>query len=158
MSGEKMPSTIKFQEVERKTGSGYPSHLNEPLKGRSRAALGILFGLDQFGVNVVTLAPGAWSSHRHWHEGEDEFVYVLDGELVLGDDAGDHVMTVGMCAGFKAGNGNGHHLKNLSNAPATYLEVGTRLREDKAHYSDVEMLAIKQAGVFRFVKKDGSAF
>ncbi len=158
MSDRKTPSTVHADAVQRQTGSRYPSPLNEPVNGRARAALGNLFGLDQVGVNVVTLAPGSWSSHRHWHEGEDEFVYVLDGELVLGDDAGDHLMTAGMCAGFKAGNGNGHHLKNMSKAPVTYLEVGTRLRDDKARYSDVDMLAIKQAGVFRFVKKDGSGF
>ncbi len=158
MTGKKIPSAVKSDEVQRKTSSGYPPPLNEAVKGRARAALGNLFGLDQFGVNLVTLSPGSWSSHRHWHEGEDEFVYILDGELVLGDDSGDHLMTAGMCAGFKAGNGNGHHLKNMGNAPATYLEVGTRLRDDKARYSDVNMLAIKQAGEMRFVKKDGSAF
>lgn len=153
---DKSPSTVNLAEITRKTGSGYPPPLNEEVKGRARAVLGNLFGLDQFGVNVVTLAPGAWSSHRHWHEGEDEFVYVLEGELVLADDAGDHVMTAGTCAGFKAGNGNGHHLKNLSNNPASYLEVGTRLINDKAHYSDVDLAAIKENGSFRFVKKDGS--
>jgi uncharacterized cupin superfamily protein len=158
VTNRKSPSTIRLEDVQRKTSSGYPPPLNEAVKGRDRAVLGNLFGLDQFGVNVVTLDPGAWSSHRHWHEGEDEFVYVLEGELVLGDDAGDHPMSAGMCAGFKAGSGNGHHLKNISNAPATYLEVGTRLQDDKAHYSDVDMLAVKKAGAFTFVKKDGSVF
>lgn len=154
----KTPATIASGTVTRKTGSGYPPPHNEQVKGRAKVLLGNMFGLDQFGVNVVTLAPGAWSSHRHWHEGEDEFIYVLEGQLVLGDDAGDHVLTPGMCAGFKAGNGNGHHLKNLSGNSATYLEVGTRLQNDKAHYSDINMLAIKENGTFRFVKRDGSAF
>jgi uncharacterized cupin superfamily protein len=154
----KPPSTVVSGSVTRKTGSGYPPPHNEQVKGRAKVMLGNMFGLDQFGVNVVTLAPGAWSSHRHWHEGEDEFIYVLEGQLVLGDDAGDHVLTPGMCAGFKAGSGNGHHLKNLSENSATYLEVGTRLPNDKAHYSDINMMAIKENGAFRFVKRDGSAF
>jgi uncharacterized cupin superfamily protein len=153
-----MTSVVKTAEVARKTGSGYPTPYNDAVKGRARAVLGNLFGLDQFGVNVVTLAPGAWSSQRHWHEGEDEFVYVLEGELVLVDDAGEHGMTPGMCAGFKAGIGNGHHLKNLSDTPASYLEIGTRLQADKAHYSDIDMVAIKEGGAFRFVKKDGGGF
>ena len=153
-----MTSVVKPEDVARKTSSGYPAPHNEAVKGRARAVLGNLFGLDQFGVNVVTLAPGTWSSQRHWHEGEDEFVYVLEGEVVLADDAGDHVMTQGMCAGFKAGNGNGHHLKNLSEKPASYLEIGTRLQTDKAHFSDIDMMAIKEGGAFRFVRKDGSGF
>lgn len=153
-----MTSVVNVKDVVRKTSSGYPAPHIDAVKGRSRAVLGDLFGLDQFGINVVTLAPGAWSSQRHWHEGEDEFVYVLDGEVVLADDVGDHVMTLGMCAGFKANNGNGHHLKNLSDKPAIYLEIGTRLHNDKAHYSDIDMMAIKKEGAFRFVKKDGSGF
>jgi uncharacterized cupin superfamily protein len=149
---------VKLDDVPRKTGTGYPAPHSAQVKGRARAVLGNLFGLDQFGVNFVTLAPGAWSSHRHWHEGEDEFIYVLDGEVVLVDDTGEHSMRPGMCAGFKAGNGNGHHLKNLSGAPASYLEVGTRFSSDSAHYSDIDMMAIKRDGVFRFAKKDGSNF
>jgi uncharacterized cupin superfamily protein len=151
-------SVVNVNDVTRKTSSAYPAPHVDAIKGRARAVLGNLFSLDQFGVNVVTLAPGAWSSQRHWHEGEDEFVYVLEGEVVLVDDGGNHVMTPGMCAGFKAGNGNGHHLKNLGDKPASYLEVGTRLQNDKAHYSDIDMVAIKEAGSFRFVKRDGSGF
>lgn len=153
-----MSSTVKLEDVARKTSSGYPAPYNEQVKGRARAVLGNLFGLDQFGVNVVTLASGAWSSQRHWHEGEDEFIFVLEGELVLVDDAGEHVMTQGMCAGFKAGNGNGHHLKNMSGQPASYLEIGARLQNDKAHFSDIDMMAIKKDGAFQFVRKDGSGF
>ena len=153
-----MTSVVNLTDVARKTSSGYPQPYNEAVRGRARAVLGNLFGLDQFGVNVVTLAPGAWSSQRHWHESEDEFVYVLEGEVVLADDAGDHVMNQGMCAGFKAGSGNGHHLKNLSEKPASYLEIGTRLQTDKAHFSDIDMMAIKEGGVFRFLRKDGSGF
>jgi uncharacterized cupin superfamily protein len=107
---------------------------------------------------VVTLKPGAWSSHRHWHAQEDEFVYVLEGEVTLVDDRGDHVMTPGMCAGFKANNGNGHNLKNLSNNNAVYLAVGTRKSADQVTYSDIDMLAVKDGGPWKFTKKDGSSF
>lgn len=156
---EKKPSTVHVKDLFIKTGSGYPPPHNEKVSGRSRwAGLGDRFGVDQFGVNVVTLEPGAWSSQRHWHAEEDEFVYVLEGEVVLGDDEGDHVMTPGMCAGFKANNGNGHHLKNVSDKPAVYLEVGSRKTKDHVTYSDVDMLAVKDGGPWKFVKKDGSGF
>ena len=155
----KVPSTVVASSVPTKSGSGYPPPHNQQVSGRTRwVGLGDLFGLDQFGVNVVTLAAGAWSSQRHWHKEEDEFVYVLEGEIVLTDDAGEHVMTPGMCAGFKADNGNGHHLKNLSDKPAVYLEVGSRKKADHVTYSDIDMLAIKDGGPWKFVKKDGRSF
>jgi uncharacterized cupin superfamily protein len=141
-----------------RTGSRYPSPFNEICQGRTKFVLGDAFGLDQFGVNLAVIEPGAWSSQRHWHEGEDEFIYVLEGELVLADDSGEHVLTPGMCAGFKAGNGNGHCLKNMSTKQASYLEVGTRLTTDNAHYPDVDMRAVKENGAFRFVRRDGSEF
>ncbi len=156
MSGNK-PSTVVINSLPVKSGSGYPPPFNQEVLGRSRwAGLGDLFGIDQFGVNVVTLLPGAWSSHRHWHQEEDEFVYMLDGEVTLVDNAGEHVMTPGMCAGFKAGNSNGHHLKNLSEKPAVYLEVGTRKAVDRVTYSEIDMKAEKDHGPWKFVKKDGT--
>jgi uncharacterized cupin superfamily protein len=155
---DKKPAVVDSTELVRKTGSGYPPPYNAPVLNRARAVLGNLFDLDQFGVNLVTLPPGAWSSQRHWHETEDEFVYVLDGEITLGDDAGDHLMTTGMCAGFKANSGNGHHLKNLSSKSATYLEVGSRKPADNVMYSDIDMKAVKDGGPWRFIKRDGSAF
>lgn len=152
------PVTVDQKDVPRKTTTGYPAPFRDKVQGRARAVLGNLFGLDQFGVNIVTLEPGAWSSFRHWHATEDEFVYVLDGEITLADDDGDHVMTSGMCAGFKAGRPNGHHLKNLSEKPATYLEVGTRNKVDTSTYSDIDMKAVKDDGNWRFVKRDGSSY
>jgi uncharacterized cupin superfamily protein len=153
------PSAVRVSELPVKKGSGYPPPHNEKVLGRSRwAGLGDVFGLDQFGVNVVTLQPGAWSSHRHWHAEEDEFVYVLEGEITLGDDHGDHPMTAGMCAGFKANSGNGHHLKNLSDKPAVYLEMGSRKAKDDVTYSDIDMKAVKDGGPWTFIKKDGSGF
>jgi uncharacterized cupin superfamily protein len=155
----KTPSFVNANRLERKSGTGYPAPYRDQVKDRARARLGDLFGLDQFGVNVVTLPPGVWSSQRHWHTTEDEFVYILEGEVVLVDDDGDHVLTQGMCAGFKANTGNGHCLQNRSDKPATYLEVGTRAKTDHVTYSDVDMMAVKEeGGSWRFVKKDGSGF
>jgi uncharacterized cupin superfamily protein len=155
---KKVPSTLTATAGAKRTGSRYPSPHNETCEGRTKYILGDAFGLSQFGVNLAVIAPGAWSSQRHWHEGEDEFVYMLEGELLLVDDDGEHLLRPGMCAGFKAGNGNGHCLKNVSDRPASYLEIGTRLQADFARYSDIDMMAIKENGAFRFVKKDGSAF
>ncbi len=141
-----------------RTGSRYPAPHDEPCKRRLKHILGDQFGLDQFGVNLAILPPGEWSSQRHWHEKEDEFIYVLDGELVLADDTGEHVLTAGMCAGFKAGNGNGHCLKNLSDKQATYLEVGSRLKGEVANYSDIDMKGQNIDGRFVFTRKDGTGF
>lgn len=152
------PATIDEKDVPRKTTTGYPAPYKDKVNGRARAVLGDVFGLDQFGVNFVTLAPGAWSSFRHWHQTEDEFVYVIEGELTLADDDGDHMMHAGMCAGFKAGRANGHHLKNLSDAPVTYLEVGTRNKKDVSTYSDIDMVAFKETGQWKFTRRDGSDF
>lgn len=157
-AGPATPAVVDATQVPKVSGSKYPQQYAEAVQGRARAVLGNLFGLNQFGVNMVTLAPGSWSSHRHWHEGEDEFIYILEGEVLLTDDAGDHLMTAGQCAGFKAGNGNGHHLRNVGLKPVTYLEMGTRLQDDRAHYSDVDMQAVKAGGQFRFLRKDGSEF
>jgi uncharacterized cupin superfamily protein len=107
----------------------------EKFRGNVETQLGKAVALTQFGVNQVTLAPGNWSSLRHWHEGEDEFVYVLDGELTLVDENGAHVLRPGSCAGFPAGAANAHHLQNLSDKPATFLAVGTRkVGRETVHY------------------------
>ncbi len=112
----------------------------EKFAGRSEAQLGKTAGLTQFGVNRVTLAPGAWSSLRHWHEGEDEGVLVLAGELVLIDNDGEHALKAGDFAGFPAGVANGHHLVNQSTAPATFLAVGSRkVGDETVHYPDEDL-------------------
>jgi uncharacterized cupin superfamily protein len=155
----KVPAVVDANAVEKKRGSGYPEIYRNQVKDRARARLGDLFGLTQFGVNIVTLEPGSWSSHRHWHGKEDEFIYVVEGEVTLVDDDGPHVLRPGMCAGFKAGSGNGHHLQNNSKAPCTYLEVGTRADVDSVTYSDIDMKAVKaRGGNWKFVKKDGTEF
>jgi uncharacterized cupin superfamily protein len=136
----------------------YPARFAKDLEGRIKRALTDALGLTQFGVNLTTLEPGAMSSHRHWHVKEDECVYVLEGELVLVTDEGERVLRPGMAAGFPAGEANGHHLVNRSAAPATYLEIGSRSKDEDATYSDIDMRAEKRDGTFRFFTKAGEPY
>jgi len=108
------------------TGSGYPTPFDLPCATRARQRLGDAAGLTDFGVNLMRLPPGAWSSQRHWHSAEDEFVFIVDGEVVLVTDTGEELLRPGDCAGFKAGVKDGHHLQNRSARDAVLLEVGTR--------------------------------
>src|SRR5579862_180245 len=121
------------------TRTGYPPPLDRVVQGRERKRLGNAAGLDQFGVNLTRLKPGAASALRHWHENEDEFVYVLEGELVLIEDEGETMLRPGDAAGFKAGLANGHHLVNKTQRDAIYLEIGTRAPTERAHYPDVDL-------------------
>ena len=145
-------------KVEGRRGTVYPTKFAHGFEGRIKRALTDALGLTQFGVNLTTLEPGAMSSHRHWHVKEDECVYVLDGELVLVTDEGECVLRPGMAAGFPAGEANGHHLVNRSAAPATYLEIGTRSKDEDATYSDIDMRAEKRDGTFRFFTKAGEPY
>lgn len=120
-------------------GSRYPAPYDEPCRGREALRLGDAAGLTQFGANLLTLTPGAWSSQRHWHAKEDEFVYVLEGEVVLVTDDGEEVMRAGDSAGFPAGDRNGHKLENRSDTIARVLVVGSRSDEDYGEYSDIDM-------------------
>jgi uncharacterized cupin superfamily protein len=139
-------------------GSAYPTPFGEPLAGREKRALGDALHLTQFGVNLVTLAPAAWSSQRHWHANEDEFVYILEGEVTLVTDAGETILRPGMTAGFPAGRANGHHLINRSDQPVRYLEVGTRAESEEAQYSDIDMMVRKTDGRFVFMHKNGEPY
>ena len=152
------PSRLDPKTVTPRTGTIYPPEFAGPLKGREKRALGDVFGLTQYGVNLATLAPGSWSSQRHWHEKEDEFIFVIEGDITLIDDAGEHPLKPGMCAGFKAGVANGHHLVNKTKTPATYLEIGTRSANEVAAYPDVDMKAVKTDGKFVLTRKDGTGF
>jgi uncharacterized cupin superfamily protein len=153
-----MPSWLDPKSVTPRLGSIYPPPFGEPLAGREKRALGDALNLTQFGVNLVTLAPGSWSSHRHWHANEDEFVYVLEGEVALVTDQGEKILGQGMAAGFPAGNPDGHHLINRSDKPALYLEVGTRAQTEEAHYSDIDMMARKVDGRFVFTRRNGEPY
>jgi len=131
---------IDIAQVAERLGSGYPAPYDQPCAGRGRRALGDGAGLDQFGVNLLRLPPGQWSSQRHWHSAEDEFVYVLQGEVVLVTNAGETVLRAGDCAGFAAGVADGHHLQNRGGAPALLLEVGSRRPADDATvYPDIDL-------------------
>ena len=152
------PSKLDPKTITPRTGTIYPPEFAGPLKGREKRALGDVFGLTQYGVNLATLAPGSWSSQRHWHEKEDEFIFVIEGDITLIDDAGEHPLKPGMCAGFKAGVANGHHLVNKTKTLATYLEIGTRSANEVAAYPDVDMKAVKTDGKFVLTRKDGTGF
>jgi uncharacterized cupin superfamily protein len=155
---EGKPAAILAMEAVARKGTIYPPEFAGPLKGREKRGLSDLFGLTQFGVNLTVLAPGAASSERHWHRVEDEFIYILDGELTLVDDDGEHVLTPGMCAGFKSNVPNGHKLVNRGDKPAKYIEIGTRSPDETATYPDVDMIGIKEDGKFRFTRRDGTPF
>lgn len=147
---------IELSTVPVRKGTGYPAPFNEPCAERTRRRLGDAGGLQDFGVNLMTLPPGGWSSQRHWHSDEDEFVYVLEGELTLVEDKAETVLLAGECAVFPKGTGNGHHLQNRSSTLAVYLEVGSRNPNDVTTCSDIDMMSSNIDG--RFTRKDGTPY
>jgi len=147
---------VDLAAVPVRRGSGYPAPFDAPCASRTRRRLGQAGGLVDFGVNLMTLPPGGWSSQRHWHSHEDEFVYVLEGEVVLVEDAGETLLRAGDCAAFPKGTGDGHHMINKSASTAVYLEVGSRNPQDVATCADVDMLSANPDG--RFVHKDGTPY
>jgi len=155
---DKAKPAIEPSTVEAHTGSGYPAPFDADCARREKRRLGDAFGLTQFGVNLVRLSPGQWSSQRHWHSREDEFAMVLEGELVLVTESSEQTVGPGMVMGFKAGNPDGHHLVNRSDRDAVYLEVGTRDAMDECDYPDIDMLLRIVGGRDRFVHKDGMPY
>ncbi len=139
MTGKISPPALNPAEVPVRRGSSYPKAFQEPCRTRIKRGLGDALGLQNFGVNLVTLPPGAWSAQRHWHSHEDEFVYVLDGEVTLVTEDGEQVLTAGLAAGFPAGKADGHHLCNRGSSPATYLEIGDRRQADEVSYPDIDL-------------------
>jgi uncharacterized cupin superfamily protein len=137
-------------------GCPYPPPLDAPCATRTRRRVGDAGGLRDFGVNLMTLEPGGWSSQRHWHSHEDEFVYVIEGELTLIEDGGETVLRAGDCAAFPKNTGNGHHMINRRSVTARYLEVGSRHRGDLTTCSDIDMQSANSDG--RFVHKDGTPY
>jgi len=140
------------------TFTGYPEPYRQAVAGRQRKRLGNAVGLSQFGVNLTTLKPGAWSSQRHWHECEDELVYVLEGEVVLCEDDGETVLRPGDAAGWKANSPNGHCLINRSSRDAVFLEIGTRAPHERATYPDIDMLAERDTSGQRYLRKSGEPY
>jgi uncharacterized cupin superfamily protein len=135
-------------------GTAYPEPYDVPCRQRKRWRLGAAADLTQFGVNLLRLPPGAWSSQRHWHTVEDELVYVIEGEVVLVTNAGEERLVAGDCAGFKAGDPDAHHIQNRSGAEAVLLEIGTASTEDCVEYPDIDLRALP-AG---YVHKDGRPY
>ncbi len=144
--------------VPERTGSFYPRAFRGPADERIRQALGDALGLAQFGVNLVRLPPGAASALRHWHDQEDEFVYVLEGEATLITDAGQQVLGPGMAAGFPAGVEDGHHLINHGAGTAVYLEVGSRVPAEAVTYSDVDLKMQRKSGQRSYKHKNGQSY
>jgi uncharacterized cupin superfamily protein len=162
MPADKPPAPARSafdpQTVKPRIGSGYPDPFHKSAKDRAKRALGDAAGLTQFGVNLVTLPPGAWSSQRHWHSDEDEFVYVLEGELTLVTEAGEEPVKPGMAAGFPKNAPNGHHFINRGATPAVYLEVGTRSDADACSYPDIDLALRLEDGKPVWLHKDGRRY
>jgi uncharacterized cupin superfamily protein len=138
--------------------SNYPEPFASRMLRRQKRPLGDLFGLTNFGVNLSRLAPGAMSALRHAHSKQDEFVYILQGTPTLHTDEGPTLLAPGMCAGFKAGTGNAHHLVNESAEDVVYLEVGDRTPGDEGTYPDDDLVGVSIDGKWRFRHKDGSPY
>jgi len=151
-----MNKRIDLNIVATDEGSGYPQPYDAPCLRRERKRLGEAAGITQFGVNLLRLPAGTWSSQRHWHTAEDEFVFVVKGEVVLMTDSGAEVLRAGDCAGFKANEPNGHHLQNRSQHDAVVLEVGGRDSRDGAYYSDIDMLIAP--GSKKYIHGDGTPY
>ncbi|MDQ6618132.1 MAG: cupin domain-containing protein [Pseudomonadota bacterium] len=157
MTDLRVPAIDPASVAERR-GSGYPEPFRSRMGDRMKRRLGEACGLSKFGVNLVTLGPGAQSALRHWHTLEDEFVYVLAGEVVLVTNAGEQVLGQGMCAGYPAGERDAHHMINRSTVPATYLEVGNRVEGDNAFYPDDDLMWIEREDGVVAAHKDGTAY
>jgi uncharacterized cupin superfamily protein len=149
---------VDIAKVPVKSGTFYPAEFQAECAGRHKQALGDLVGLTQFGVNITRIAPGSASSLRHYHEQEDEFIFVLEGELVLIENDGEVVLKAGDAAGFKANSGNAHCLVNRSGRDAVYFEVGTRSVEERVHYPDVDLMLERDAKTRRYLHKSGEPY
>ena len=159
MTEKHIPVAIAAAEAApRTTPSNYPEPFASRMVGREKRPLGDVFALTNFGVNLTRLAPDAGSALRHAHSRQDEFIYILQGNPVLITDEGETQLSPGMCAGFKAGTGNGHQLLNRSTEDVVYLEVGDRTAGDSAIYPDDDIQAIFVNGAWQFAHKDGTPY
>jgi uncharacterized cupin superfamily protein len=158
MSDEMPIRAVAAADLPVRRGSSYPKRFAGPCAERSKRQLGDHFGLDDFGVNLVELPPGVWSSQRHWHSAEDEFVYILSGEVTLVTDEGEQRLGAGMCVGFRAGLSNGHHLINKTERTALVLEVGSRKSDDDCYYSDIDMKIENRGSGAGFTDVSGASY
>lgn len=159
MSETKPPVAIRAADAEpRRRPSAYPEPFASRMSGRQKSPLGDLFGLGNFGVNLVRMKPGAVSALRHTHSRQDEFIYVLSGFPTLRTDEGETRLEPGMCAGFRAGSGDAHCLVNSGDEEVVYLEVGDRTEGDAVSYPDDDLQALREDGRWVFVHKDGSPY
>lgn len=152
-------AVLAAESPPRTTPSNYPEPFASRMAGREKRPLGNLFGLSNFGVNLTRLSPGAVSALRHMHSKQDEFIYILAGHPVLRTDAGNTPLSPGMCAGFRAGSGNGHHLINRTREDVVYLEIGDRSAGDSVTYPDDDLQAVlDNNGTWQFAHKDGTLY
>ena len=149
---------MQAEELEERRGSRYPSPFDRPCQARSNRGLGDAFGLTDFGVQLTVLPPGVWSSQRHWHTHEDEFLYVLEGTPTLVTDDGEIPLRPGSIAGFPADSGNGHCVVNKGTTTAKFIVVGSRKTEDDVYYSDIDMQILKRGNGGRFSRKNGEPY
>jgi uncharacterized cupin superfamily protein len=150
-----MKKKIDIERAPISAGSRYPQPFDGPCQNKLRRRLAVAAGLKQIGINLLELAPGAWSSQRHWHTQAEEFVYVLDGEVVLVTECCEEVLHAGDCAAFLSGDPDGHHLQNRSSAPARVLEIGSaEMQDDEASYPDLDL----RASASGYSRKDGTPY
>jgi uncharacterized cupin superfamily protein len=159
MEQPKYPIAVSATAAPVRTKLHYPEPFASRMAGREKRPLGDLFGLTNFGVNLTRLAPGGVSALRHAHSRQEEIIYVVEGQPTLVTNAGETLLQPGMCAGFKAGTGDGHHLVNHSESDVTYLEIGDRSAGDAVSYPDDDIeLVVGADGKRRFARKDGSLY
>jgi uncharacterized cupin superfamily protein len=151
-------AVVAAEVPQRSKASVYPEPFASRMAGREKRPLGDVFGLSNFGVNLTRLAPNAVSALRHAHSKQDEFVYILHGRPTLHTEEGRTQLSPGMCAGFKAGTGNAHHLINETNEEVVYLEVGDRTPGDEGRYPDDDLKALLVKGKWKFFHKDGEPY
>lgn len=152
------PVAVSAAEVTPRLGSNYPEPFASRVKGREKRALGDIFGLKNFGVNLTRLPPGCVSALRHSHAKQDELVYILEGTPTLVTDEGRTRLEPGMCAGFRAGTGNAHHLVNESERDVVYIEIGDRTPGEEATYPDDDLHLVSADGRYRYLHKDGTPY
>ncbi len=153
-----MPKKIAIAALSATIGTLYPPPYDTPCRARERRKLGDAAGLTQFGVNLLTLPPGAWSAQRHWHTASDEFIYVLEGEVTLVTDNGEETLAAGDAAGFKAGEETGHCLQNRTDTPAQVLEIGTRTSTDTARYPGLDLISPPEGKPAFYTHLDGTPY